>query len=164
MERRKQIAIEEQEILRKEKELTSTIRLPAEAESYRVETLAQGKRTQTVEVARAEAEKTKAIGGAEATAIESVGKAEAERMRMKASAYKQYGDAAMMSLVLEALPQVAAEVAAPLGKVMNHVKEGFWLYLQWCCLRNYESCHIYMLIVIVVSKSMRLGYASFGVI
>jgi len=117
VERRKQIAIEEQEILRKEKELTSTVRLPAEAESYRVETLAQGQRTQTVEVARAAAEKIKAIGGAEATAIESVGKAEAERMRMKASAYKQYGDAAMMSLVLEALPQVAAEVAAPLGKV-----------------------------------------------
>merc|ERR1719334_3039695 len=68
VERRKQIAIEEQEILRKEKELTSTIRLPAEAESYRVETLAQGKRTQTVEVARAEAEKPKAIGGAEVAA------------------------------------------------------------------------------------------------
>jgi len=117
VERRKQIAIEEQEILRKEKELTSTVRLPAEAESYRVETLAQGQRTQTVEVARAEAEKIKSVGGAEATAIESVGKAEAERMRMKASAYKQYGDAAMMSLVLEALPKVAAEVAAPLGKV-----------------------------------------------
>merc|ERR1719391_1246602 len=47
VERRKQISIEEQEILRKEKELTSTVRLPAEAESYRVETLAQGKRTQT---------------------------------------------------------------------------------------------------------------------
>lgn len=117
VERRKQISIEEQEILRKEKELTSTVRLPAEAESFRVETLAQGQRTQTVEVARAAAEKIKAIGGAEATAIESVGKAEAERMRMKASAYKQYGDAAMMSLVLEALPKVAAEVAAPLGKV-----------------------------------------------
>ena len=44
VERKKQISIEEQEILRKEKELTSTVRLPAEAESYRVETLAQGKR------------------------------------------------------------------------------------------------------------------------
>ena len=43
--------------------------------------------------------------------------AEAERMRMKAAAYKQYGDAAMMSLVLDALPKVAAEVAAPLSKV-----------------------------------------------
>lgn len=46
------------------------------------------------------------IGGAEATSIEAVGKAEAERMRLKASAYKQYGDAAMLSLVLETLPKV----------------------------------------------------------
>ena len=37
-------------------------------------------------------------------------RAEAERMRMKASAYKQYGDAAILALVLEALPQIAAEV------------------------------------------------------
>ncbi len=37
-------------------------------------------------------------------------------MRMKASAYKQYGDAAVMALVLEALPQIAAEVSAPLAK------------------------------------------------
>ena len=63
-------------------------------------------RTQTVEVAKAEAEKIKKIGGAEAYAIEGVGKAEAERMRMKAAVYKQYGDAAIMSLVLEALPKV----------------------------------------------------------
>ena len=49
-------------------------------------------------------------------AIEAVGRAEAEKMRMKASAYKQYGDAAIMALVLEALPQIAAEVAAPLAK------------------------------------------------
>ena len=38
--------MEEQEIKRKEKELVATVRLPAEAESYRVETIAQGKRTQ----------------------------------------------------------------------------------------------------------------------
>merc|ERR1719394_855967 len=94
VERRKQIEIEEQEIRRKEKELMSTVKLPAEAESYKVQTIAEGKRTQTVEAARAEA----------------------ERMRMKASAYKQYGDAAVMALVLEALPQIAAEVAAPLAK------------------------------------------------
>lgn len=59
-----------------------------------------------MEVARAEGEKIKKIGGAEAYAIEAVGKAEAERMRMKAAAYKQYGDAAIMALVLEALPKV----------------------------------------------------------
>ena len=37
-------------------------------------------------------------------------RAEAEKMRMKASAYKQYGDAAILSLVLEALPQVRLSV------------------------------------------------------
>ena len=52
VERRKQIEIEEQEIRRKEKELMSTVKLPAEAEAYKVQTIAEGKRTQTVEVAR----------------------------------------------------------------------------------------------------------------
>merc|ERR1712186_288250 len=116
VERRKQIEIEEQEIKRKEKELMSTVKLPAEAESYKVQTIAEGKRTQTVEAARAEAERVRLTGAAEARAIEAVGRAEAERMRMKASAYKNYGDAAVMSLVLEALPSIAAEVAAPLAK------------------------------------------------
>merc|ERR1719195_2420595 len=101
---------------RKEKELMSTVKLPAEAEGYKVQTIAEGKRTQTVEGARAEAERVRLIGASEARAIEAVGRAEAEKMRMKASAYKQYGDAAIMALVLEALPQIAAEVAAPLAK------------------------------------------------
>merc|ERR1711974_62704 len=73
-------------------------------------------RTKTIETAKAEGEKIRLIGGAEAKAVEAVGRAEAEKMRMKASAYKQYGDAAIMALVLEALPQIAAEVAAPLAK------------------------------------------------
>merc|ERR1719283_391196 len=116
VERRKQIEIEDQEIKRKEKELISTVRLPAEAEAYKVQTVAEGNRTKVVESAKAEGEKIRLIGGAEAKAVEAVGRAEAESMRMKASAYKQYGDAAIMSLVLEALPQIAAEVAAPLAK------------------------------------------------
>ena len=68
-------------------------------------------RTQTVEAARAEAERVRLTGAAEARAIEAVGRAEAEKMRMKASAYKQYGDAAVMALVLEALPQVKQAAA-----------------------------------------------------
>merc|ERR1719150_585258 len=102
VERRKQI-----EIKRKEKELIATVKLPAEAEGYKVQTIAEGQRTKTVEAARADGEKIRLIGAAEARATEAVGRAEAERMRMKASAYKQYGDAAILSLVLEALPQIA---------------------------------------------------------
>merc|ERR1719225_1693051 len=116
VERRKQIEIEEQEIKRKEKELTATVKLPAEAEGYKVQTVAEGKRTKTVEIAKADGEKIRLIGAAEARAVEAVGRAEAEKMRMKASAYKQYGDAAILALVLESLPQIAAEVAAPLAK------------------------------------------------
>merc|ERR1719461_161685 len=116
VERRKQIEIEEQEIMRKEKELTATVKLPAEAEAYKVQTVAEGNRTRVVESAKADGEKIRLIGGADARAVEAVGRAEAESMRMKASAYKQYGDAAILALVLEALPQIAAEVSAPLAK------------------------------------------------
>ncbi|GFV86957.1 hypothetical protein TNCV_2199081 [Trichonephila clavipes] len=77
-----------------------------------------------MDVARAEAEKIKLIGLADAYAIEAVGKAEAEGMRMKAAAYKQYGDAAVMSLVLDALPKIAAEISAPLAKTEDIILIG----------------------------------------
>lgn len=43
VERRKEIQVEEQEVLRKERELNATVRLPAEAESYRVQVCAKHK-------------------------------------------------------------------------------------------------------------------------
>lgn len=123
VERKKQIEVEAQEVQRKELELNATVRLPAEAESYRLQMIAEGKRfgvllwfcwlwllflcrTQTIQAAIADGERVKKIGESEAGAIAGVGKAEAERMRQKAAVYKQYGDAAIMSLVLEALPKV----------------------------------------------------------
>jgi flotillin len=124
VERKKQIEVEAQEVLRKERELNATVRLPAEAESYRVQMIAEGKRTQTVQNAIADSEKIKLLGTAEAAAISCVGKADAERMRQKAAVYKQYGDAAIMSIVLEALPKIAAEVAAPLAKTEEIVLIG----------------------------------------
>ena len=137
VERRKQIAIEEKEITRKEKELEATVRLPAEAEAYKVERIAEGRKIQTLLTAQAEAERTRKLGAAEAIAIQEIGYAEAERMRSKASVYKLHGDAAILSSTLEALPkvsswtlliqsldltllihrrQVAAEISAPLAK------------------------------------------------
>ena len=43
-------------------------------------------------------------------------KAEAEKMAKKADAWKEYKEAATLDMVLEALPKVAAEVAAPLSQ------------------------------------------------
>lgn len=122
--RKKQIEIEEEEMKRKEKELIGTVRLPAEAEAFKVHTIAAGKRTQTIESAKAEAEKVRLIGAAEAKSIEAVGRAEAESMRMKAKAYQQYGDAAIMALVLESLPSIAKQVAKPLEKIDDIVLLG----------------------------------------
>ena len=44
VERQQNIAIQEQEIMRKEKELDSKIRKPAEAEKYRLEKIAEAER------------------------------------------------------------------------------------------------------------------------
>ncbi len=44
VERKKAIEVEEKEIARKEKELAATVKCPAEAESYKMEAIAEGKR------------------------------------------------------------------------------------------------------------------------
>lgn len=103
-----------------------------------------------MESAKAEGEKIRLIGGAEARAVEAVGRAEAERMRMKASAYKQYGDAAILSLVLEALPQVSLTDGQKLGdKLLTRKlsllseKEGQELLtLQPLSIYKHKRCHL----------------------
>ncbi|CAL8374806.1 flotillin-2 [Gadus morhua] len=116
VQRKKQITIEEKEIDRMEKELIATVKRPAEAEAYKIQQLAEGQKMKRVLTAQAEAEKIRKIGEAEAGSIEAIGRAEAEKMRLKAAAYLQYGEAAQTALVLEALPKIAAKVAAPLAK------------------------------------------------
>jgi len=117
VEKQLSIQVEEKEILRAEKELTATTRLPADARAYKTRVLAEGSRLAKLKSAEGDAQKIRLLGAAEATAIEAIGKAEAAEMELKAQAYKDYGDAAQMKLVLDALPKIAAEVAAPLSKV-----------------------------------------------
>ncbi|KFV52543.1 Flotillin-2, partial [Gavia stellata] len=117
VQRKKQIDVEEKEIIRMEKELIATVKRPAEAEAYRIQQIAEGEKVKQVLIAQAEAEKIRKIGEAEAFVIEAIGMAEAERMKLKAEALQQYGEAAQLALVLDALPEIAAKVAAPLSKV-----------------------------------------------
>lgn len=121
VERRRQIEVEEKEVLRKEKELVATVHRPAEAERYQVEVLAQANRTLKVAQAQGEAERIKAVGAAQAAVIQAKGEAEAASMSARASAYKAYGDAAILSLVLDSLPVIAGKVAAPLAAVKEVV-------------------------------------------
>lgn len=64
------------------------------------------RRIKKVLIAHAEAEKIRKIGEAEANSIQAIGRAEAEKMKVKADAYQQYGEAAKTAMVLDALPKV----------------------------------------------------------
>ncbi|XP_032563287.1 LOW QUALITY PROTEIN: flotillin-2 [Chiroxiphia lanceolata] len=119
VQRKKQIDVEEKEVIRMEKELMATVRQPAEAEAYRIQQIAEGEMSEVKQIllAQAEAEKIRKIGEAEAFVIEAMGMAEAEGLKLKAEALQQYGEAARLALVLDALPEIAAKVSAPLSKV-----------------------------------------------
>ncbi|GAA1396334.1 flotillin family protein [Luteococcus peritonei] len=65
----------------------------------------------------AEAEAVRAEGEARAAAILATGQAEAEAMDKKAEAYARYGEAAVLQMLVEVLPQVAREVASPMAGI-----------------------------------------------
>jgi len=64
-----------------------------------------------------EAEGITAIGKAEANAIRAKALAEAEGINKKAEAMQKYGEAAVIEMVMGALPEIAKNVAEPLSKV-----------------------------------------------
>ena len=125
--KRKQIEVQEQEALRKERELEATVRKPAEAEQYRIQTLAEAKKFQIEAEAigeaaairqrgEAEADAIRAKGIAEAEVARAKGFAEAQAMEKKAEAWRQYTQAAIIQQLIDALPQVASAIAQPLAK------------------------------------------------
>ncbi|KAG6800477.1 flotillin-1 isoform X5 [Apis mellifera caucasica] len=116
VERGQEIAVQEQEMMRRERELDATVRRPADAEKYRLEKMAEANKMRLVMEAEAEAEAIKIRGEAEAYAIKAKATAEAEQMAKKAAAWNEYKSAAMIDMMLDTLPKVAAEVAAPLSQ------------------------------------------------
>jgi flotillin len=143
IEKQKQIELQQQEILRKQRELEANVQKPADAERYKVETLANARKFQleaeaggaaaatkatgfaNADVAKAtgiaEAEANKARGLAEAAIIEAQGKATAEAMRMKADSFKQYNEAAVVEMIVRILPEIAGKISEPLSKTEKMV-------------------------------------------
>ncbi len=92
----------------------------AEAEKFEREKEAEARKIQAEAdmYARAkEAEGIRAVGEAEAKAIEAKGIAEAEALEKKAEAMKKYGQAAMIEMIVNALPEMAAAIAKPLENI-----------------------------------------------
>lgn len=99
-------------------------RLSGEAEKARRAALAEaeaieGAKRGEAEKARrvAEADALKAEGDAEASATLAVGQAQAEAMDKRAEAFAHYNDAAVLQMLIEVLPQIAKEVAAPISAI-----------------------------------------------
>ena len=65
----------------------------------------------------AEADATRAEGEAQAAATLAIGQAEAEAMDKRAEAFAHYNDAAVLQMLIEVLPQIAKEVAAPIAAI-----------------------------------------------
>jgi flotillin len=138
VEKRKQIEVQQQEVLRREQELEATVRKPAEAEQYRIRTLAEAKKFQTETEAEGQAAATRNLGQGEAEAnkarglaqadvikaqgltqaevIQAQGLAEAQATSKKAAAWEQYTQAAILQQLLDKLPELASAIAQPLAK------------------------------------------------
>ena len=134
--------LKRQEVLVTKEKLDAEIRAQADAERYRQEQIAQAKlfarqkeaeaklfeemKEAEAEKARAEAERfskeqlaegAKALGLAEADAIRAKALAEAEGIDKKAEAMQKYGEAAIIEIIMKAMPEIAKNVAEPLNGV-----------------------------------------------
>ena len=58
-------------------------------------------------------------GEAEAAATRARGEAEAETLRLRADAFERYGQAATAQMVVDVLPQLARELAAPMSAIKD---------------------------------------------
>ena len=123
-----EIAVQEAEILRREKELIATVLRAAEIERQRIETLAEANRQRQVLEAtgqaeavrlqgQADAEVTRVRGTAEAEILRAKGEAEAKAMHVKAAAFLDYNQAAVIDRIVGVLPQVVNALAQPLNNV-----------------------------------------------
>jgi len=139
IERQKQIELEEKEILRRERQYDSEVKKKADADRYSVEQAAVAEKTKQMAeadahkyrveaMAKAEGERVRIDGMAKADAQRAQGESEAEVIRLKglaeaetkrkiAEAYEQFGQAAVLDMILKVLPEYAKQVAAPLSNI-----------------------------------------------
>ena len=121
--------LKEREVALKERELDALVRKQADAEKYAAEVKAQAEKQVAIEMA--EADKEKARLGAEAAKLEAEGIRaklqaeadgkrailEAEGIEKKAEAQKKMGEASIVEMITQVLPDIAEAVSTPLDNV-----------------------------------------------
>ncbi|GGM33671.1 membrane protein [Paraliobacillus quinghaiensis] len=117
VEKNKQIEIDEKEVLRKQRQYEAEISKKAEAERYATEQKAEADKVARVKNAEAEAEEIRLDGQAEAEAIRLKGFAEAEAKEKIAEAMAKYGEAAILEMIVNMLPEFAGKIAEPVSSI-----------------------------------------------
>ena len=112
-----QIAVQEAEIQRRERELIATVLKQAEIERRKIETLAEAQKQKLIFEADGQAASTRATGEAEAEIIFKKGEAEAKAMNVKAEAYQEYNQAAVIDKLISNMPEIVKALASPLANV-----------------------------------------------
>jgi flotillin len=117
IEKEHEILVQDAEIQRRERELIATVLKGAEMERRRIETLASAERQRVIFEAEGRAMATRSVGEAEAEIIFKKGEAEANAMNVKAAAYQEYNQAAVVDKLISMMPQIVKELAAPLANI-----------------------------------------------
>lgn len=143
VERDKQIELESKETIRRERQYDSEVKKKADAERYATEQSAVAEKNKKISEAEANARTVQLQGEAEANRITqinmataeseaksialkgqaesetilAIGLAQAEAKEKMAQAFKQYGEAAIATLVIENLADIVRASAEPLGNI-----------------------------------------------
>ena len=134
----KEAELAEKEIALKERQLDAEIRKQADAMKYQAEKEAEAElirrqreadakayeALKEAEARKAEAEATRFAMEQEAEGIRAKGLAEAEAIEKKAEAQRKMGEASVLEMYLNALPEVVKNAAAPLGQTEKIVMYG----------------------------------------
>ncbi|MDX1420495.1 MAG: flotillin family protein [Rubricoccaceae bacterium] len=137
--KQREVDLEQLEIERRERQYDSEVKKKADADRYSVEQAAEAEKLRQMRraeahqfeieaEAKAKAEAIRLAGVANADAERAEGTAQAEVVRLKglaeaeakeklAEAFERYGEAAVLDLLAKMLPELAGQVAAPLGKI-----------------------------------------------
>jgi flotillin len=104
-------------VARRERELEATVTKQAEAERRRIEILAEAQRQKLTQEATGQSEATRLQGLAEAEIVRAKGQAEADAMHLRAGAYQEYNQAAVLDKLIGGMPEVVRALAQSLASV-----------------------------------------------
>jgi flotillin len=138
---RKQTELAQLEADRKQQELIASTIRPAEADAEAQIRRAEGEKGARIAQAQAEAERVKLAGQAEASVISVTAEAEAQRttlegnaeagivftkgeaeakaLELRAQAYRQFNEAAVIQTVLSMLPEIVRAAAEPMANIKD---------------------------------------------